>query len=336
MREAEVTALLRATSRSFYLTLRALPAAIRPHISLAYLLARTTDTIADTELVPVANRLDALARLRDRILGRAAAALDFGALADTQASPAEAVLLRRAGETVRLLEAMPEADRQRVRSVLAIIVSGQELDLRRFGAAGVNAIVALATDAELDDYIYRVAGCVGEFWTETCLAHLFDMPDAAASSLRAAGVRFGKGLQLVNVLRDLPRDLRQGRCYVPSSRLAAAGLAPADLLRAESMPAFRPLYHEHLDAMQAHLAAGWDYTNSLPRRQLRLRLACAWLILIGVGTLRKLRVENVLDAGRRIKISRAGVYRIMVRTVVLYPFAHAWRSQFSGALAAPK
>jgi farnesyl-diphosphate farnesyltransferase len=62
--------LLKATSRSFYLTLRVLPAAVRPQIGLAYLLARTTDTIADTELVPLEQRLDALKRLRERILTR--------------------------------------------------------------------------------------------------------------------------------------------------------------------------------------------------------------------------------------------------------------------------
>ena len=48
--------LLKATSRSFYLTLRVLPAAVRPQIGLAYLLARTTDTIADTELVALDSR----------------------------------------------------------------------------------------------------------------------------------------------------------------------------------------------------------------------------------------------------------------------------------------
>ena len=57
--------LLQQTSRSFYLTLRVLPAAVRPQIGLAYLLARTTDTIADTELVPIEQRLDALKRLRN-------------------------------------------------------------------------------------------------------------------------------------------------------------------------------------------------------------------------------------------------------------------------------
>ncbi|MCX7887472.1 MAG: squalene/phytoene synthase family protein, partial [Verrucomicrobiae bacterium] len=49
--------LLRGVSRSFYLTLRVLPAAIRPQVSLAYLLARATDTIADTGVVPPERRV---------------------------------------------------------------------------------------------------------------------------------------------------------------------------------------------------------------------------------------------------------------------------------------
>src|SRR5579862_7774300 len=87
---------LKATARSFYLTLRVLPARVRPQIGLAYLLARTTDTVADTEIVPPAQRLDALQKLRDRILGRSSASLDFRELARQQGSPAERLLLENA------------------------------------------------------------------------------------------------------------------------------------------------------------------------------------------------------------------------------------------------
>jgi len=87
--------LLKATSRSFYLTLRVLPAAVRPQIGLAYLLARTTDTIADTELVPLAQRVEALQRLRERILGQSSAPLNFGELAKQQNLSAEKLLLER-------------------------------------------------------------------------------------------------------------------------------------------------------------------------------------------------------------------------------------------------
>ena len=222
----------------------------------------------------------------------------------------------------------PPADRQRIREVLAIITSGQELDLERFRGAGEKRIVALHTAAELDDYTYRVAGCVGEFWTKMCRAHLFPAAPLDDARLLADGVRFGKGLQLVNILRDLPADLRQGRCYLPVEKLQSIGLQPSDLLRPEAEPKFRPLYHSCLDQASEHLAAGWAYTNALPRSSVRVRLACAWPILIGVRTLAWLRVENVLDAGRRVKISRAEVRDIFVRSILSYPFSGPWRRLF--------
>jgi len=102
--------LLKATSRSFYLTLRVLPAAVRPQIGLAYLLARTTDTIADTDLVPLEQRLDALKRLRERIQGSSTAPLNFGELAKQQGSSAEAALLEKVEAGLTLLQTLSPAD----------------------------------------------------------------------------------------------------------------------------------------------------------------------------------------------------------------------------------
>jgi farnesyl-diphosphate farnesyltransferase len=320
--------LLKATSRSFYLTLRALPAAVRPQIGLAYLLARTTDTIADTELVSVAARLDALAALRGRILGETSGALDFGPLSQGCALPAEKVLLERVEEALRLLEQLPESDRRLVQEVLRVITGGQELDLKRFANATAEAPAALETEADLDDYTWRVAGCVGEFWTRLCRAHLFPNARLDEDLLLRNGVRFGNGLQWVNILRDIPQDLLKGRCYLPRQSLAALGLNPGDLLSSENLPRLRPFYDQCLDRAAAHLAAGWDYTNALPGGQVRLRLACAWPVLIGARTLRKLRHENVLNPSRRIKVSRREIRALIARSIFLYPWPSAWRGQF--------
>ena len=46
---SELDSILEGTSRSFYLSLKELPKAIRPQVSLLYMLARTSDTIADSE-----------------------------------------------------------------------------------------------------------------------------------------------------------------------------------------------------------------------------------------------------------------------------------------------
>jgi farnesyl-diphosphate farnesyltransferase len=343
--------LLQATSRSFYLTLRVLPAAVRPQIGLAYLLARTTDTIADTELVPLEQRLDALQRLRERILTSSTMPLNFGELAQHQGLPAERVLLEKVGDSLALLQTLSPADLQLVRTLLNIITGGQELDLRRFAGASAEKIVALETAAELDDYTYRVAGCVGEFWTKICRAHLF--PNAKLNNsfaiefgeheagvesffkqlddslLIQLGIRFGKGLQLVNILADLSADLRKGRCYLPAEMLEPAGLLPEALLSPANEAKFLPLYHRCLDTAESHLAAGWAYTNTLPFGQVRVRLACAWPILIGLKTIERLRAANAAALQQRIKISHGERNGILVRSVLSYPLPGIWRKLFA-------
>ena len=320
-----LTLLLKEVSRSFYLTLRALPGAIRPQISLAYLLARAADTIADTEIVPIAQRLEALQFLRDRILAKSDPPLNFAQLAQHQSSPGERELLERCNEAIALLGSFSVADQTSIRAVLKMITSGQELDIERFSAANANQIFALATDQELDDYTYRVAGCVGEFWTTICRAHLFQNDSLDKDFLLKNGVRFGKGLQLVNILRDLPADLRRGRCYLPSQRLNERGLTPRDLLDPINEPKVRALCSSYLDLAEAHLAAGWAYTNAFPWRSVRVRLACAWPILIGIETLAKLRVTNALDPLQRVKISRLELRNLIFRSLAYYPFPGAWR-----------
>lgn len=335
-----LTDLLKEVSRSFYLTLRVLPRSIRSQIGLAYLLARTTDTVADTEIVSVEQRLKLLQSLRERILGTSSQPLNFGEFAQHQGSPSERVLLEKTEASLALLPLQSPVDQKLIRDVLDVITSGQELDLQRFGTRVADVkdqgstecrptigkkIIALQTDAELDDYTYRVAGCVGRFWTKICLAHQFSTEQTNTPLFEECGVHFGKGLQMVNILRDIPADLAKGRCYIPAEQLAAAGLTPEDLLRPENGPKFRPLYNKYLDLAELHLAAGWEYTNMVPFGQMRIRLACAWPILIGLKTISRLRSGNVLDPRDRIKITRAEVWQIVRRSVLSYPLPGAWR-----------
>jgi farnesyl-diphosphate farnesyltransferase len=320
--------LIRATSRSFYLTLRVLPGAIRPQIGLAYLLARTTDTIADTEILPVEQRLTALQKLRERILGQSSAPLNFGALAQNQSSPAEKLLLEKIEESLAALQNFSEADKKLIRTVLETITSGQELDLQRFAKASPEKIIALEAATELDDYTYRVAGCVGEFWTKMCRAHLFPHARLDEKQFIADGIRFGKGLQLVNILRDLPADLKNGRCYLPMEKLGEAKLFPEVLFSPINAEKFLKLFHEYLDKAESHLRAGWIYTNTIPFSQFRVRLACAWPILIGAETIKKLRAANIFELQSRVKISRGEVRKIIFRSLLTSPFPFAWRKLY--------
>ena len=126
--------LLKQVSRSFYLSVAVLPPAVRPPIGLAYLLARASDTIADTRVVPRESRIGHLqalrAELRARVPGRVEAiAAD---LAPGQALPAERRLLERLGECLTAYRALPAADGARVARLLETIIEGQTEDLVRF------------------------------------------------------------------------------------------------------------------------------------------------------------------------------------------------------------
>jgi farnesyl-diphosphate farnesyltransferase len=324
-----LTSHLRSVSRSFYPALRVLPASIRPQISVAYLLARAADSIAGTQLAPLDQRLATLQRLSERIEGSRQDPLDFSELLRHHDSPADRLLLENCERSLSRLDSFSPAGIKLIREVLTTIISAQELDLRRFAGSSPENIKSLQTEAELDDYTYRLAGCAGETWTRLCRADLFPQKYLNDSWLLAQSVRFGRGLHFVHILRDLPADLRQGRCYLPTERLAACALKPADLLRPGNEPRLRPLYNDYLTKADFHLQAGWAYTNALPRGSIRIRLACAWPILIGQETLKRLWVTNVLDCQHRIKISRGQVKRLMFRSVLLYPWQGAWKRMVS-------
>jgi len=140
---------------------------------------------------------------------------------------------------------------------------------------------------------------------------------------RIAVVRFDRGdninalsQEAMRELRDVPRDLRQGRCYLPRQDLARWGLEPRDLLDPERAPAARPLLGEWLNTALDHYEAGWQYTFAIPRREARMRLACAWPLLIGLRTLDLLAASpNWLDPAITLKVPRVRVYGLMAHSL---------------------
>lgn len=319
--------LLKAISRSFSLTLRILPSPVRHPIGIAYLLARTADTIADTKLVEPDAREASLRQLAQAVQSGRIEPDDFAFSLPRQTQTKERELLDRVGESLALLQTVGQKELRLIQDVLQTIISGQSLDLQRFQNASAQNVVCLKSDAELDDYTYRVAGCVGEFWTRICFQKLSANP-SPPPELLCAGVRFGKGLQLLNILRDISDDLRQGRCYLPQDTLIQSGLSPKDLAipsTDKTRQKIAPLFQRYAQKANHLLMAGWEYTNQLPRRWVRIRLACAWPALIGLQTLEALPLDDPLNPSRRAKISRQAVKAIIAKTILAYPFPRLWQ-----------
>ncbi len=308
--------LLASVSRSFSLTIRLLPEGLRAPISVGYLLARSLDTIADTAAVPAAARLEHLRALQEMIkAGRDPELLrplqkTFG---HAQKHAGEGELLKKLDRCLAWLEAQPPADLWDLRRTLARIGYGQELDLVRFGAASAEEPKPLATAAELADYTYFVAGSVGELWTRLCERHLAAGWSALPfAEMLVLGKRFGQGLQMVNILRDLPADLAAGRCYLPADLLEQHGLTVASLT-AEPERA-RPLLEALRQTAIEHLDAGWRYVRAI--KPSKLRYACSLPILIGLETLALLARQPPLETEERVKMSRGALRGLMASAMV--------------------
>ena len=304
--------LLRAVSRSFYLSLRLLPRGVREPISLAYLLARATDTIADTAEAPVGLRLKMLPILGRAIAGEGnAQALDElrFSFAPQQRLVAERELIELVPDCIEWLARVEPNDRADIRRVLARIVRGQTLDLERFGGAG--EVRALQTAAELEEYTYLVAGCVGEFWTEICARKVMPFSALPLEEMRTLGIAFGNGLQLTNILRDVGSDLRNGRCYLPLEELQRAGLTAEDLRSAP--PSAAGILASWRAKAEVGLRAGLEYSAAVASA--RVRIATALPALIGMRTVRRLEEAGVESLRTHVKVSRGEVRSLLWRTL---------------------
>lgn len=305
--------LLRSVSRSFYLSIRLLPRPLRKPVGLAYLLARATDTLADSTQVPVSIRRQNLSAL--------AAAIQSGErpeqMAELQHSfaplpenIAERRLILLLPQCLKRLNELDAADRAEIRVVLEKITRAQELDLDRF--SDPTRLRALASVAELEEYAYLIAGCVGEFWTELCFRHLENFAALSKPEMHALGKAYGVGLQLINILRDAHGDLRAGRCYFPADELAAAGLTPSDI--ATHPAVFQPIFEKWLGRAEQGLRAGMKYIEAIEVR--RVRVATALPALIGARTIARLHAAGARALQERVKVPRREV-RGMLASVAI-------------------
>ncbi len=294
-------------SRTFALDIRLLSGPMAAAVRSAYLLCRAADALEDSwpgTPAGIEGRFDALLAA---VAGDASAADALArAAAPRAAGGHDLELIAQLPRVWRVFRALPGGDRDIVAECVTTLASG----MRRYAArAATRSATApyLDDEAELHDYCWVVAGCVGVMLTRLHARRAPVAPDREARRLALAR-DVGEALQLTNILLDWPNDLRRGRCHVPAAWLEAHGLAPADLVDG-SRPGVRELAARLEALARAALGRVPDYLALVPARHVRYRLFCLWPALWALGSLRHARRDPEFPWGvRRPRLPKSDLW----------------------------
>lgn len=294
-------AVLKGVSRSFYITIRLLPRLMREPVSVGYLLARASDTIADTEAVPAVDRKECLSIFHQSLKDEEVRERLCGHLRDKfighQENERERLLLERLDDVFGWYDTVSEQDWTTISDVIKPILDGQLWDVDYFA---IQKNKQIGSEEDLEQYCYQVAGSVGEFWGVVGRNSYSRYSEYDTEQLKINGIKYGKGLQLVNILRDLPEDLANGRCYLPD-------VDPEDtnaVIKAAKIWGKKA---------RRYLELGLRYSSNL--RQKRVKVSTALPAIIGLKTLDLMDEASWEEWQEGIKISRKEVRKSLWQAI---------------------
>lgn len=300
--------------------MKLLPKDVRAPVSIGYLLARASDTIADTRGPSATVRKSLLVRYRGLVHVEKPSEAEIEVLANEiryEILPkvhhdGEQALLNSLEACFEWLRQFTGPDRSALNKVLDSIVKAQINDVEVFGAANRINLHFLENESDLVRYADMVAGSVGIFWTEICAARDPNFADLTVDAMRARGQRYGRGLQLLNIIQDLGEDLKAGRCYLPREQLLEAGWLEGTWM--SNQASIMDVSKTWLDRAEAEIREGLGYAEQLRGR--RLRIATVLPALIAARTIRDIRKSQSAWLKNRIKVPRPEVKKTLWKATV--------------------
>lgn len=311
----DIETLLKNTSRSLYLSVQALPSSMRPAFGIAYLLCRYADTISDTSIIPPARRLYWTERFPQLLVEQSEAEITALAseIAGSSDNPYETALIQNLRPCLQLLNTISANQRTLIMDVVHAVCEGMKTDLTFFPHETSEEVKAFETESDLRRYCRLMGGEPGRFWSRL-IYHTTSIA-CDEKTFCELGQQVGDALQIVNILRDLPKDLRLGRCYFPLTDLQDAGLQATDLLDSKNSTRFEPIKRKWIFWGLNNLQQGHAFYDLLPKTQPGQRASVAWPILWTADTFLKVFQEtDLLNPAKRVKISRQVIYRTMLLT----------------------
>lgn len=318
---AFVREVLPRVSRTFAVNIEVLGGAMRESVRIAYLWCRAADALEDSwpgSPAEIGGRFDTLL---EAVEGRTAAAdglaRDVAALGPARP---DLELVSRLPALTRAYGDLPAEDRDLIADAVRVMARGMRRYAVRAAERGIpipepgrdvpvveDFPAYLDTEAELHDYCWVVAGCVGVMLTRMfSWRHPAPSPEVLRERLEMAPV-VGSALQLTNIYLDWPRDLRRGRCHVPAEWLTEYQLTARELL--DPRRAGARASSKRLEGLaRGALSRVPEYLDVVPSRHVRYRMFVLWPALWAAASLEHARRDAEFPFGpRRPRLPRPRV-----------------------------
>ncbi len=320
-------AALPAVSRTFALNIRLLGGSMSESVRIAYLLARIADTIEDAwpgERPELERRFGQLMAAIEADAAAADDLVDASACLRGRVSEPHVTLMHRLPSVLRAYAALREPDRAAIADALRVMTAGMckfaaRAADRRQGAGPTQRLVPYIDDeAELYEYCWVVAGCIGVMLTRVFSWRAGATPGEARRLTLAPAV--GEGLQLTNILLDWPADIRAGRCHIPAEWLRTHGLTLQDLT-GERTPQVLAVVGQLEKLARAAFKSLPEYLETIPTRFVRYRQFCLWPALWALASLEHAIKDPDFPVGpARPKVTR---YQLAEEAAVALALGHS-------------
>ena len=322
-------ALLPRVSRTFAINIRLLNGRFREAVEAGYLLCRAADTLEDSWPGSEREVAERFTWFEAALAGEAGAAHQLAARAAPRAGAgAEFELLAALPRVLGAFAALSPRDQAIVREGVGTLAAG----MRRYAIRAATRPAGgpyLDTEAELHDYCWVVAGCVGVMLTRLFGARVGDSGGGLEARRLERAPAVGEALQLTNILLDWPSDIRRGRCFVPAAWMTEWGLEPRHLV--ERGRTGVPELAARLEGLARQaLARVPDYLELIGVRHVRYRLFCLWPTLWAQASLRYARRDPEFPWGaRRPRLPRSQLWGAALRSVLVAPHEGATRRLYA-------
>jgi farnesyl-diphosphate farnesyltransferase len=309
--------LLRITSRTFAIGIERLPGILCDAATVAYLLLRVSDYLEDNREMEADEKVALLNLWVNILRGESGIEHLVARVADADVSNPDAIVTQHAREILLHLRSLPYD----VQEIIILHVIRSTQGMARWTRTGPN----VDDEADLDDYMFEVAGRVGYLVTQLFAWYSLTIRRKEQDIMPLAR-EFGLGLQTVNVIRGLREDFDRGWIYVPKKFLSVIGISSEQL--------FDPIHRQEAlkvldlltDKAERHLRNALTYVKSLPWWLHGIRLGCIFPLMFAIRTLAVSR-RNAQVFESEAKITREDVKKIVFDST-MWGWSNLWLDRY--------